>query len=478
MTKLNLFLYHRDLRINDNTTLIDQSKNEEFIIPIFIFPPEQIDPKKNEYFSNASVQFMIESLHELSTDIKNRNGKMYFFKGDNLKVLKNIHKKIGINSIGYNIDYTPYAKKRDNEIKNWCNNKNIKLYEKEDYVLYNILNGQTLKKNKTPYQVFTPFKNFCLNNLKVNEINKFNEFNFITNSKLKDIKYNINEKNINNFYIDNPDINVHGGRSNGLQILNNISKFKDYKKNRDYLTYKTTFLAAHNHFTTISIREVYHTILNELGKNSGLINELHWRDFYVNISHYFPHILNGQIGKKNKAFREKYDDIKWSSNNNNWEKFIKGETGFPIIDAGIKQLLKHNFVHNRVRMLHGNFVTKDLHIDWREGEKFYSNNLVDIDVMVNNNSWQWCAGSGTDAQPYFRIFNPWTQLKTYDAELKYIKEYLPELKDVPNKDIINWWKPEIHNKWLNDGVKYFKPILDHSIESKKSIEIYKNILKT
>ena len=115
-------------------------------------------------------------------------------------------------------------------------------------------------------------------------------------------------------------------------------------------------------------------------------------------------------------------------------------------------------------------------MDWRQGETFYSNNLVDIDAMVNNNSWQWCAGSGTDAQPYFRIFNPWTQLKTYDPELKYVREHLPELKDVPDNDIINWWKPEIHEKWINNGVKYFKPILDHSIESKKAIEIYKKSL--
>lgn len=476
MTKLNLFLHHRDLRIIDNTTLIDQNNNEDNIIPIFIFTPEQIDPKKNEYFSNASVQFMIESLHELSNDISDKNGKIYFYKGDNLKVLKNIHRQIGINSIGYNIDYTPYAKKRDSEIKKWCISENIKLYEKEDYVLYNILNGQTLKKDKTPYQVFTPFKNFCLNNLKVNEVNKFNKFNFIKNNKLENIKYYINIKEINNFYIDNPNINVHGGRSNGLKIINNIYKFKNYQTNRDKLTYKTTFLAAHNHFTTISIREVYHKILKELGKNSGLINELHWRDFYINISHYFPHILGGQINKKNKAFRKKYDDIKWSYNNDKWHKFTKGETGFPIIDAGIKQLLKYNFVHNRVRMLHGNFVTKDLHMDWRKGEQFYSNHLVDIDAMVNNNSWQWCAGCGTDAQPYFRIFNPWTQLKTYDSQLEYVREHLPELKDVPDKDIINWWKPDIHNKWLNEGIKYFKPILDHSIESKKTIEIYKNAL--
>jgi len=476
MTKLNIFIHHRDLRIIDNTTLIEQDKNESDVIPIFIFPPEQINPKKNEYFSNAAVQFMIESLHELSDDIKNKNGKMYFFKGDNLKVLKNIHKNIGINSIGYNIDYTPYAKKRDNEIRTWCNDQNIKLYEKEDYVLYNILEGQTLKKDNTPYQVFTPFKNFCLNNLKVNEVNKFNKFKFIKNSKLEDIKYNINEKEIDDFYKENININVHGGRSNGLKILNNLDNFKDYQKKRDILTYKTTFLAAHNHFTTVSIREVYYKIISEIGKNSGLINQLHWRDFYINISHYFPHILNGQIGKKNKAFKEKYDNINWSYNKEKWNTFTKGETGFPIIDAGIRQLLNHNFVHNRVRMVHGNFVTKDLHMDWRDGEKFYSNNLVDIDVMVNNNSWQWCAGSGTDAQPYFRIFNPWTQLKTYDPELKYVREMIPELKDVPNEDIINWWKPEIHNKWLDNGVKYYKPMLDHSIESKKAIEIYKKAL--
>ncbi len=473
---MNIFLHHRDLRIIDNTTLIDQIKNEGNVIPIFIFPPEQINPKKNKYFNNASVQFMIESLHELSNEIKNKKGEMYFFNGENLKVLKKIHKTIGINSIGYNIDYSPYAKKRDIEIKNWCIKNNIKVYEKEDYVLYDILNGQTLKKDKTPYQVFTPFKNFCLENLIVREVDKFNKFKFSKNSELKENKYYIDEKNIDNFYIENTNINVHGGRSNGLKILNNIDKFKDYQKNRDKLTYNTTFLGAHNHFTTVSIREVYYKMLHTLGKSSGLITELHWRDFYINISHYFPHILNGQVGKKNKSFREKYDDIKWSLNKNNWEKFINGQTGFPIIDAGIKQLLIKNFVHNRVRMIHGNFVTKDLHIDWREGEKFYATHLVDYDAMVNNNSWQWCAGSGTDAQPYFRIFNPWTQLKTYDPNLEYVKEYIPELKNVPNKDILNWWKPEIHEKWLKDGIKYFKPMLDHSNEAKNAISIYKEAL--
>jgi deoxyribodipyrimidine photo-lyase len=473
---LNLFIFHRDLRIIDNTTLIEQINNEENIIPIFIFTPEQINQKKNKYFNHASVQFMIESLHDLSNEIKNKKGKIYFFYGDNLKVLKKIHKELKINSIGYNIDYTPYAKKRDTQIKDWTIKNNIKLYEKEDYVLYDILNNQTLKKDGTPYQVFTPFKNYCLNNLKVREPHRINNYKFVKNSKLKDIKYNINEKEIDEFYEPNENINVHGGRTNGLKIINNLEKFKDYQQKRDNLNYNTTFLGAHNHYTTISIRETFYKILNTLGKNSGLINELHWRDFYLNISHFFPHILDGQIGKKNKSFKEKYDNINWSNNNSKWEKFIKGETGFPIIDAGIKQLLSKNFVHNRVRMIHGNFVTKDLHIDWREGEMFYAKHLVDYDAMVNNNSWQWCSGSGTDAQPYFRIFNPWTQLKTHDPDLEYVKLYIPELKDVPNKDILNWWKPEIHEKWLKEGIKYFKPILDHSIESKITLDNYKKVL--
>ena len=157
-----------------------------------------------------------------------------------------------------------------------------------------------------------------------------------------------------------------------------------------------------------------------------------------------------------------------------FEKFCKGETGFPIIDAGIRQLLTHGFVHNRVRMVHGNFLTKDLHLDWRMGEQFYAKNLVDYDPIQNNQGWQWCAGSGTDSQPYFRIFNPWTQTKDYDPKLEYVRKYIPELKDVPDKDIFNWYKPEIHEKWLSTGVKYYKPIVNHDEERKETLKIYKD----
>jgi deoxyribodipyrimidine photo-lyase len=474
---MHIFLFHRDLRLVDNTTLIHQLQKEKTIVPIFIFPPEQIDKKINKYFSNNSVQFMIESLYDLSNEIKSKSGKMYFFKGDNITVLKKIHKIENIESIGFNIDYTPYAIYRDKEIENWCSLNDIQCYSKEDYVLYDILTDLTKKKDKTPYLVFTPFKNHCLNDLEVRQIDKFNKFKFYQNNDLTKIKYNIDESEINNFYKENSDINVHGGRKNGLKILSKIDKFKDYTKKRDNLIYNTTFLSAHNHFSTVSIREVYYAVLNKLGIKSGLINELHWRDFYVNITFAFPKVLQGQIKGNNKSFKEKYDDIKWSYNKKLFDKWCNGETGFPLIDAGMKQLNQTGFLHNRNRMCVASFLTKDLHIDWKLGEKYFATKLVDYDPMSNSGGWLWVMGGGCDAQPYFRIFNPWTQQKKYDPDCEYIKKWIPELNDIPNKDIHNWFKSEIHNKWLTDNINYYVPIINHDVERLETLKIYKKSLK-
>lgn len=471
---VNLFIFHRDLRLIDNTTLITQTKETKKITPIFIFPPEQINPKINDYFSNNSVQFMIESLIELSNDIKKKDGKLYFFKGDNLKVLKEIHKKEGIESIGFNIDYTPYAVNRDKEISEWCEKNNIICYQQEDVLLHNLLEGETKKKDGTPYLVFTPFRNYCMENLKVRKPDTFKKFKF---EKMGEIKYEIKEKELSNFYIENPDINVRGGRKNGLKILKKIEDFKDYQKKRDILTYKTTFLGAHNHFTTVSIREVYHTVLDKLGKKSGIINELYWRDFYANITFNFPHLLKGQLSGKNQSYKKEYDNIKWHYNNKWFEAWTNGTTGFPVIDAAMRQLNTTGFMHNRCRMIVASFLTKNMHIDWREGEKYFATKLVDYDAINNANGWQWVAGSGTDAQPWFRIFNPWTQQSNYDVECEYIKKWVPELKGVLNKDIHNWYKPEINEKWLNSGIKYYKPILDASVERGETLKLYKEGLK-
>ena len=466
---MHIFLFHRDLRLNDNTTLIEQLKKYEKIVPIFIFTPEQIDKNKNKYFSNNSVQFMIESLHELSDQIKAHNGQFYFFKGATMDVLKNIQKEHKIESIAFNFDYTPYAITRDTAIKEWCSNNKIDCIVHEDYVLHDILNNTTKKDDGTPYQMFTPFKQHLQKTLKIRPINNFRGFKFEKIIKLSNNIYRIEESKLDDFYIPNKHINVHGGRFNGLKILKNINKFNEYDKKRNFLTYETTFLSAYNHFSTVSIREVYFAVANKFTINHGIINELYWRDFYVNITYFFPHILNGQIRGNNRAFRKKYDSIPWSSSKVVFDKWCKGQTGFPIIDAAQNQLNTTGFMHNRTRMCTAMFLTKDLHISWIEGEKYFAKQLVDYSPMQNNGGWQWAASTGTDAQPYFRIFNPWTQTKNYDNECEYIKTWIPELRTVPNEDILKWYDPKVHKKWLNNEVKYYAPIISHEEETKKTL---------
>jgi deoxyribodipyrimidine photo-lyase len=459
---MNLFIFHRDLRIIDNTTLIELG--EEKIIPIFIFNPIQIDKKKNKYFSNNSVQFMIESLRELDKEIKKYKGNLSYFYGDDIKILKEIIKEYPIKKIGFNYDYTPFAKQRDERIINFCKKNKIEYIVKEDFPLYDILNNQTLKKDGTPYKVYTPFKNHVLT-LDIRKINKYNKFNF--HKKIKN-KYTIDD--INSFYQNNSKINSNGGTSNGLNILKKIENFKDYNIKRDILTYETTFLGAHLHYNTISIRQVYNIFIEKLGKNNNLINQLIWRDFYLNITHFFPHVLNGQINKINKSFRIEYDKIKWITNKDLFNKWKNGNTGVPIVDAGMRQLNITGFQHNRCRMICASFLVKNLNIDWREGEKYYASKLVDYDPSNNSGGWQWTSGGGTDAQPYFRIFNPWTQAKKFDKDAEYIKKWIPELKDVPIKDILNW------DKKYNDYNIYIKPIIDTTLSSKKTIDLYKKYL--
>jgi deoxyribodipyrimidine photo-lyase len=473
---VHLYLFHRDLRIQDNTTLIHQIKTTESpVVPIFIFTPEQIEKKKNKYFSDNAVQFMCESLHELADEIKKNKGKMLFFKGDNLKVLKAIHKVTPIESVGFNIDYTPYAKKRDQEIKSWCDKNNIICFMKEDYALFDILQGETNKKDNTPYLVYTPFMKHVLGELDVRPVDKFKSWAFTKVKDLESISYNIEESSIDKFYKPNDKINVHGGRSNTLKILSKIDNFKTYAKSRDFLTYKTTFLGASLHFTTCSIREVYHKMESVLGKTSGLIRELVFRDFYMNIIHNFPRVLQGQVKGKNKSYKEEYDNINWSYNKKVFNAWTEGQTGFPVIDAAQRQMNTTGYMHNRCRMITSSFLTKDLHIDWTWGEQYFASKLVDYDPINNSQGWQWSTGNGTDAQPWFRIFNPWTQQKTWDTNAEYIKLWVPELKDVTPNDIHNWFKLEVRDKYLD--IKYPVPIVDHDEERKETIKLYKDGLK-
>ncbi len=459
---MNIFIHHRDIRCQDNNTLNFMSNEIDDIIPIFIFPPEQIDPKKNKYFSHNLVQFMCQSLQELEKDYKNKNGNLQFYEGDNLDVLKEIHKKYKIANIGFNIDYSPYAKKRDKIIQDWAKKEEINIFSKEDMLLKEVLNDETKSRNSgEPYKVFTPFMKFLRANYEVNKVSKKSPK---LSKKTIKTKHTIESKNLNKFYNLNNETNVKSGRKEGLKKLKDVKEQKNYDKMRNFLTYNTTHLSAFINLGLLSIREVYHHCLDKLGKNSGVITELYWRDFYYNILHFFPHVVGN-------SFKSNYDKIKWRNNKKQFKAWCEGKTGFPVVDACMRQMNTSGFMHNRGRMIVASFLTKDLLIDWRWGEKYFATQLQDYNISANNGGWQWAAGTGTDSQPYFRIFNPWSQSKSYDIDCEYIKKWIPELKDVPNKDIHEWEKK--HSLYT---INYPDPIVNHKEERKNTLKIYKKYI--
>ena len=255
-------------------------------------------------------------------------------------------------------------------------------------------------------------------------------------------------------------LNIKPGRKECLDILSNLTRFNNYEVERDYPSKeRTTHLSPYLKFGTCSIREAYHRIKTVLGNEHPLIRQLYWRDFFVQIGYYFPRVFNS-------AFREKFNEIKWQNNMNIFELWCNGKTGFPIVDAGMRELNSTGYMHNRVRMIVSSFLVKDLHLDWRKGEEYFANKLIDLDIAVNNGNWQWTASTGCDAQPYFRIFNPWIQQRKYDPDCKYIKKWVPELKEVKREIIHNWFKQK-----ETKSINYPKPIVDHNKESQLSKQI-------
>ena len=433
-----LHIFTRDLRISDNNSL----NLLENVIPIFIFTPEQVS--QNSYKSDNAVQFMVESLKDLN---KQLNGKLGLFYGEFDKVIKNIIKTSKINTISITKDYTPYAKKREQILKKICDDNNIKLTITEDYFLTDKIDNIKL------YKKYTPYKNIS-EKIKIAPI-KTKRLTFTK------IKGNYDFTKAQKLYKENSNINLRGGRENGLKQLSRITKHGLYSKERNNLSKKTTEMSAYLKFGCISIREMY-WMVKKLSVSKDLIAQLIWRDFYFQLSK--------TIVKLENPLKEKYSKIKWSNNKSHFEAWKNGKTGFPIVDAGMRQLNSTGFMHNRARLITASFLVKTLLIDWRWGEKYYATKLYDYDPLVNNGNWQWISGSGADSQPYFRVFNPWLQSKTHDFSCTYIKKWIPELKDI---------EPKIIHKWYDkyDEKIYIKPIVNFNEQKKIVLKEYKKLYK-
>lgn len=424
----SIFIFRRDLRVYDNlalSSLLSKMSSSDNLLPIFIFNPKQIFAKNNSYFSNNAVQFMIESLGSLEEQI----GHVNYYEDDDINVLNKLLHKYKIKNIAFNRDYTPFSIKRDAAITEWCEKHGIHVIAEEDYTLHEM--GKIVNGSGKPYQVYTPFYKAALKTPVKKPVT--------INIDKVDVIKSVTKFDKHKYYKLNPDIAIHGGRNNALKRMK--MNYGTYTKDRDYPAKdKTTKLSAYIKFGCVSIREVFHHYAKR--KNKGLIRELIWREFYANIMYYFPHILGN-------SFKKKYDKVKWSNNKEWFKAWCDGRTGFPLVDAGMKQLNKTGYMHNRCRMIVASFLTKDLLIDWRWGEQYFARHLVDYDPASNNGGWQWSASCGTDAQPYFRIFSPDLQLKKYDKDFEYVKKWNPNYRDI-------------------------KPIIDHTTRAKIAIKVFAN----
>jgi deoxyribodipyrimidine photo-lyase len=461
------------MRINDNTALIELSKEyaDTPILPIFIFNPQQIEPEKNVYFNNVCVEFMIECLNSLNNQLK---GYLQYFHGDDIEIIKKLLKHVEVQAVGYNEDFTPFAKKRDAKLNEFLKNANIRtITSRTDYTLFdfNILN----ESNK-PYEVYTPFYRKCIHNLiKIPKVKTFQ--NNDINIYKEQLPGNI--KNISKYIQEyTPQKHLEGGRDNALSILHRIKngEFKDYEAYRDFPAMdRTTKLSAYLKFGCISVREAFEVCVKAYGTSHGLVRELIWREFYANITHFFPHILQGQqtVDSQNLPLKPKYSSLSWSSGKEDlFKAWCQGKTGYPFVDAAMICMNKTGFMHNRLRMVVASFLTKDLLIDWRLGEKYFAQKLIDYDPSSNSGGWQWASSVGADAQPYFRIFNPWLQSEKFDKDCIFIKKWIPALVDVPSKHIHSWYKYHTEYNNIKKGIGYPIPIIDHFKMIKKAKDFY------
>ena len=401
---INVFWFRRDLRLDDNAGFYEALKEGLPVLPIFIFDPEILDSLPKD---DARVTFIFETLQNMRDELqKAHKSSLAMYHDKPLSVFKNLAEDYKISKVFTNRDYEPYAKERDESVEKFLKQKNIEFHTFKDQVIFE--KDEIVKKDGDPYVVYTPYKNLWREKFSNMELQFFYtkryRDNLIQNSRLPNLS--LSDMGFEKSELKVPD----------YQLTPTL--IKEYSKKRDYPAAEATSrLGPHLRFGTISIRQVVREA--DKHQNKTFLDELVWREFFMQILYHFPDTVTD-------AFKKKYDRISWRNNKTEFKKWKEGKTGYPLVDAGMRQLNKSGFMHNRVRMLVGSFLCKHLLIDWRWGEAYFAEKLLDYEMSSNVGNWQWVAGSGVDAAPYFRIFNPTTQIEKFDSDKKYIKEWVPE----------------------------------------------------
>lgn len=430
MKKISIFWFRRDIRLEDNTGLYYALQQESNVLPLFIFDKNILDDLEDK--KDARVDFIYHEIEKIKEDLEKKGSTLLVKYGTPEKVYQEIFKEFQVESIYTNRDYEPYAKKRDKAIEKMAKENGTTFLTFKDQVIFEP--GEILNGSGEYYKVFTPFSKVWLqkfSNTKIEPLSYFHWKNLFETKpekliSLKEMGFESSDIKIPS---SNPDEDI----------------IKHYGKTRNFPSQNgTSRLGIHLRFGTISIRNL---ALLAKDLNDTFLNELIWREFYMMILDYNPQVVD-------QSFKSAYDQISWRNDEKEFEAWCQGKTGYPIVDAGMRQLNEIGYMHNRVRMIVASFLTKHLLIDWRWGEAYFAKKLLDYDLSANNGGWQWAAGTGTDAQPYFRVFNPESQTEKFDKDLKYIKKWVPEF----------------------GTEKYPKPIVDHKFARERALDTYKKAL--
>jgi len=432
MDKLNIFWFRRDFRFNDNAGLYHALKSGKSVIPIFIYDTDIIDKLPKD---DARLTFIYDSLQKLNHTLKSEySTSIGFYHGKPIDIYKQIVQDYNIDTVYTNTDYEPYAKERDGEIEEFLESKDIKFKSFKDQVIFE--KSEVVKNDGEPYLVYTPYMKKWKKIFEDEELPSFPSEkhldNFVKNASLPGLS--LEDMGFEKSSIEVPDYHLEK------------DFIKNYDDTRDIPSINgTSRLSPYLRFGLVGYRDVVKKALSV--KDETFLEELIWREFYKVILYHYPDSVDN-------AFKKKYDRIEWLNNEEDFEKWKTGTTGYPIVDAGMRQLNETGWMHNRVRMIVGSFLCKHLLIDWRWGEAYFAEKLLDYEQSSNVGGWQWVAGSGVDAAPYFRIFNPYSQTDKFDKDKKYIKKWVPEY----------------------DTDDYVEPMVEHKPARERCLRVYKEAL--
>lgn len=422
-SKVSIFWFRRDLRTEDNHGWFKALQSVYPVLPVFIFDTNIINELKRD---DARISFIHEQLISINRILKKHSGSIFCKKGNPEDIWKTILRSFDVQAVYANEDYEPYAINRDKIIGKILTDAGIQFHTFKDQVIF--AKGEILKTDRSPYTVYTPYKNKWLEKCKHTTIEHYDPG---TNG---------------NFFKGNyplPALSEMGFTESKIKVMHyRLDHLQEYEAVRNFPAMdQTSYLSPHLRFGTISIRKV---VLQAMAHQSFL-NEIIWREFFMQILYHFPHVVHFN-------FKRKYDNLDWRNKEEEFEKWKNGQTGYPIVDAGMRSLNRTGYMHNRVRMIVAGFLCKHLLIDWKWGEAFFAEKLLDYELASNNGNWQWAAGTGCDAAPYFRVFNPTVQVKKFDPDLVYVRKWVPEL----------------------DTMHYPPPMVDHKTARDRALRTYRH----